>query len=379
MGITYWVHHQYQIDIEIPRSPPPEPSASPLISIIVPARNEARNIRKCLFALTSQTYPNIEIIVVDDRSSDETPRILGELQAGIHEKSSTGLKPLVNIVQGKLLPEGWAGKPHALHQGYLHASGSWLCFIDADTFARPELIASAFLAANHLQADLLSMLTDQELGSFWEKTILPIVFTALSVGFPAQRVNDPSKPDAIANGQFILIRRAVYERVGGHEAIRSEIAEDKALAAQVKGAGYRLVLGDGRSLARTRMYTSFSEIWEGWTKNIYLGLRDRVWLLAFGGLVGLIGALVLPVWSFLSIAWALRGGEWMAYLAAMAALGLWGYLLYHRIRICRAMRISPAYAFTLPLGAFIFTMMMLASAYYVLSGKGVTWRGRSYS
>jgi chlorobactene glucosyltransferase len=377
--ITYWIHHQYQIDIIVSKSSPPDSSTAPLISIIIPARNEARNIRRCLDALSSQTYPNMEIVVVDDRSTDATPQILEDFMPGSHDKHPGERFSPLTVVHGADLPQGWAGKPHALTQGYEVAKGDWLCFIDADTFANPDLIASTFQAASKRQADLLTILTFQDLISFWEKVILPLVFTALSVGFPAKQVNDPEKPDAIANGQFILIRRVVYESIGGHRAIRAEIAEDKALAALVKGNGYRLVLGDGRDLARTRMYTSLPEIWEGWTKNIYLGLKDRVWLLAFGAVVALIGALVLPLWTLLNLFWIMSGGNWMAYLAALEAVAVWIHLLYNRIQVCRAMEIPAGYAFSLPLGAFIFTMMMFTSAYNVLSGKGVTWRGRSYS
>ena len=208
---------------------------------------------------------------------------------------------------------------------------------------------------------------------------MPLVFTALSVGFPADRVNDPSKPDAIANGQFILIRRSVYDSVGGHQAIRGEIAEDKALAVLVKGSGYHLVLGDGRQVAQTRMYTSFPEIWEGWTKNIYLGLQDRLWLLGIGALIGLVGALALPLWTVLSFARAGSSGSWMAGLAAAQSLLVWSYLVYQRVKACRALHINSWYALTLPLGALVFTLMMFTSTYKVLTGQGITWRGRSYS
>ena len=377
--VTYWIHNQSQIELKIEKSQPRDRTEAPLISIIIPARNEARNIRRCLESINSQTYPNLELIVVDDRSTDATPQILDEFVAASGEESSHGKSPSHTIVHGGDLPKGWAGKPHALTQGYSHAKGDWLCFIDADTFAGPDLLSSTFQAADLLQADLLTLLTFQELSSFWEKVILPLVFTALSVGFPAKRVNDPEQPDAIANGQFILIRRSVYDAVGGHRAVRSEIAEDKALASLVKRNGFRLVLGDGRTLSRTRMYTSLEEIWEGWTKNIYLGLQDRLWLLVIGALVALIGALILPLWTILTLIWIASGGGWMAYLAALESLGVWIFLLSYRIQACRVLEISPGYAFTLPLGAFIFTLMMFTSAYNVLSGKGVTWRGRTYS
>lgn len=209
----YLLHSRYQLKIVIPAGVPAPPNPAELISVIVPARNEARNIRRCVLALLTQTYPNYEIIVVDDRSSDETPLILASLQQEHPER--------MQVVAGGELPPGWAGKPHALYLGTRQARGDWLCFVDADTFATPDLLTAAFISAQAQQADLFTLLTDQELGSFWEKALLPLVFTALSFGFPAEQVNDPRRPQAIANGQFILIRRSVYTAVGGHTAIRN--------------------------------------------------------------------------------------------------------------------------------------------------------------
>lgn len=370
-----WIHNQYGIDISIPPSSPNPDLQQPLISVIVPARNEARNIRRSIEALAAQSYQNLELIVVDDGSTDATPQILKQLQEAPKPDSS----PEITIINGSALPPGWAGKPHALHQGFQAAQGEWLCFVDADTFANPDLIASTYQAATNLGADMLTILTDQDLGSFWEKVIMPLVFTALSVGFPARRVNDPQKTDAIANGQFILIRRQVYQAVGGHAAVHDQIAEDKALAVLVKGSGFHLVLGDGRELARTRMYTSLPEIWEGWVKNIYLGMQDRPWLLLLGAITGFVAALALPLWTILSLAWLAQGGGWIAVLVAAESLILWGYLLYNRSQVNQAMDISFWYALTLPLGALIFTAMMVTSAYNVYSGRGVTWRGRRYT
>ncbi len=375
MIIVRWIHSQYGLDISIPPSSPTPEEVQPLISVIVPARNEARNIRRSIEALAAQSYQNLELIVVDDGSTDATPQILKQLQEAPKADSS----PEITIINGAALPPGWAGKPHALHQGFQASQGEWLCFVDADTFANPDLIASTYQAATNLGADMLTILTDQELGSFWEKVIMPLVFTALSVGFPARRVNDPQKADAIANGQFILIRRQVYQAVGGHAAVRDQIAEDKALAVLVKGSGFHLVLGDGRELVRTRMYTSLPEIWEGWVKNIYLGMQDRPWLLLLGAITGFVAALVLPLWTILSLAWVAQGGGWIAALVAAESLILWGYLLYNRNQVNQAMHISFWYGLTLPLGALIFTAMMVTSAYNVYSGRGVTWRGRRYT
>ncbi len=371
--VTWLVHSRGGLEIVVdPQADPLKPPIlehPPLISVIVPARNEGRNIRRCLQALLVQTYPNYEIIVVDDRSTDETPLILSELAKG---------DPHLQVIHGSELPAGWAGKPHALVQGAAAAHGEWLCFMDADTFASPELLWSTYHLAIKYDADMFSILTDQELGSFWERAILPLVFLGLSFGFPAKRVNDPTKPDAISNGQFILIQRKVYDRIGGHTSVKDRVDEDKAIAILVKHAGFRLVLADGRKVASTRMYTSLPEMWEGWTKNIYLGLLDRLWLLLLGAILGLIVSFVLPLWLLGGLFWLTSTGGLMAAVVAGEAIVLWGYLLWKRLQACRAFGIPGRYAFTFPLGALIFTAMMLTSAFNVLSGHGVIWKGRRY-
>jgi chlorobactene glucosyltransferase len=228
---------------------------------------------------------------------------------------------------------------------------------------------------------MFTVMTRQVLGSFWEKVVMPLVMTALSVGFSPRKVNDPKRRDAIANGQFILIRRSAYDAVGGHERIKDQIVEDKALSENVKWSGHRLVVADGAQVVSTRMYTSLPEMWEGWTKNIYLGLRDRPSLLllgAFGATLALIAALFLPVWPLLGLMWYFNGGGWMAVTVIVKSLIVWGVLIYARYRVAKNMGISGWYAFTTPLGAGVFAAMMLTSAWKVISGQGVTWRGRKY-
>ena len=245
----------------------------------------------------------------------------------------------------------------------------------------PEALASCYWRAISTGADLFTMLTRQVTGTFWEKGILPLVVTALSVGFPPREVNDPTRRVAVANGQFILIRRDVYTAVGGHERIKEEIVEDKALAELVKWSGYRLIMADGRLMASTRMYTSLPQMWEGWTKNIYLGLRDRpknIFLGAFGGVILVLAALLLPIWPILGLTWYLNGGGWLAMAVIAEGLSLWTAVFYARAGVAHAMGISRWYALTTPLGAAIFAAMMLTSAWKVISGSGVTWRGRRY-
>lgn len=371
--ISWLVHRRNGMEIVVdPKADPGAPALSvepALISVIIPARDEERNIRSCVQALFIQTYPNFELIVVDDRSSDETDNILFEL-----EKADARL----HIIHGSEMPPGWAGKPHALVQGAAAARGEWLCFMDADTFALPGLLWSTYRLAVKHEADMFSILTDQVLGSFWERTILPLVFLGLSFGFPAERVNDPTKPDAISNGQFILIKRSVYDQVGGHTAVKDRVDEDKAIAILVKRTNHRLLLADGRKVAQTRMYTSLPEMWEGWTKNIYLGLLDKLWLLLFGALLGLLVSIVLPFWLIGGLAWLTTGGGVAALVVTGEAGLLWGHLLWKRLQACREFGIPAGYAFTFPLGALIFTAMMLASAFNVISGRGVLWKGRRY-
>lgn len=369
--IIYWLHNQYHLDIVV--EPIPPPIHTPLISVCIPARNEERNIRACVEAMLAQDYPNLEVIVLDDRSSDSTPLILAEIAS---------LDSRLHPISGSDLPRGWAGKPHALVQASDNARGEWLCFVDADTFAAPQTLSSCYGKAIETKADMFTIMTFQVLGSFWEKVIMPLVLTALSVGFSPHKVNDPNRKDAIANGQFILIKRTTYDAIGGYESVKDQIVEDKAIAERVKWNGYRLIVADGMRITRTRMYTSLSEMWEGWTKNIYLGLRDQPSLLilgAFGALIAIIAALFLPVWPLTGIIWYMQGGGRLAGWVIIQSILLWSLLIRERAKVARKLEISPSYAFTIPLGAGVFAAMMLASTWKVLSGKGVTWKGRVYS
>jgi chlorobactene glucosyltransferase len=370
IAIVTWLHNQHRLDVVV--APIPAPQAAPRISVIVPARNEARNIQRCVECLLGQNYPNFELIVLDDRSTDETAALLR-----VYAARDTRLK----VLSGVELPSGWAGKPHALYQAARAAGGEWLCFVDADTFPGPQALASVFAGAQETGADLFTIMTRQEVESFWERVILPVVFTALSVGFSPRKVNDPRRQDAIANGQFIFIRRSVYEAIGGHATLKNSIAEDKDLAVLVKRSGYRLVVADGRQVAQTRMYTSLPEMWEGWTKNIFLGLNGSAGLLLLGVLgafLSLVAALALPVWLLAGLVWwgvAPASGAWL--VASEAAL-LWAYLIFWRVLVLRDMKIPGWYAFTIPLGAGLFAVMLFASTWKVLSGQGVTWKGRKY-
>jgi len=240
-----------------------EPEDEPLVSIIVPARNEERNIRRCVTSLLEQDYPNFEVIVVDDGSTDATAAIVLDLQ---HQHPRGARLRIIHVPD---LPPGWAGKPYALHTGALAARGSWFLFTDADTCHAPPALRAALASAQRRGAALFSLGTAQELPGFWERVLMPIAFMGITALYPSRAVENPRTSVAIANGQFLLLRHDAYEHVGGYAAphLRLSVVEDRDMAMTIKRAGYRLQLADGRRLVHVRMYQGLRETWRGWERT----------------------------------------------------------------------------------------------------------------
>ena len=218
-----------------PSRPPPDAEE---VAVIVPARNEAHQVSLCLRSLLAQEWPRLRVVCVDDRSEDATFAVASAIQ-----------DPRLTVVRGEVLPPGWLGKNHANAQGVLRAGDAkWLLFTDADTEHEPSALPAAMAAAREHRADLFTLLTRVRAESFWERALLPHVLGAVIAAFPLRKVNDPRSKIAIANGQYLLIRREVYEKVGGHAAIRDRVADDLELARLVKGGGHRLRAENGRGL-----------------------------------------------------------------------------------------------------------------------------------
>ena len=346
----------------------------PLVSIIVPMRNEKRNARHCIESLISQNYPNFEVIVVDDMSKDNTLNILKDL-ASQHGN--------LEVIEGNPPPEGWVGKNHALWQGVKWAKGDWLLFVDADTTSEPYMLNSVVRYVEENKIDMLSISPFQVLGTFWERVAQPIIITSIHYVLSQKKINDPKSKIAAANGQFILIRRSVYEALGGHSAIKDRIVEDFAMARLVKSSGYRLIVMIGKKLMRARMYTNLGEIWEGWTKNLFPGLSRRKW--KWGRLVFFIVVLlawgiippILFVWSFVNVVF---GGVHtpVSLLILAESIFLLILIIYNGWQVTRIFAIPRYYSFTFPLGTAVLIAIMLSSAYRVASGVGVTWKERVY-
>ncbi len=347
----------------LPRASDAAPSrGGALVSVLVPARDEERGVGACLASLSAQTYPDLEIIAVDDGSTDRTPALLAEA-------ARRDLRVRVVRVAGP--PPGWIGKSFALDAGVVGARGRWLCFTDADTVHAPESIARAVGFAEARGLALLSLTSRQLTRSFWERVIQPVVFGLLDQWFPLERVNDPASPLAAANGIFILVDRETYHAAGGHRAVAGEVLEDVALARRVKAGGGRIAFVDGADLVAAWMYPDLAAIRRGWTKNLYR-LRGRRPLAALASLVELGVTLVWPAVGCLA---ALAGPPGSGWLAA-AGLGLvLGAEVPFRARRGEDPRWSP----TAPLGAALVAVFLLESAVRDWLGLGVRWKDRRYT
>ncbi len=353
------------------------PRVHPRVSIIVPVRNEERNITRCLNSLLAQDYPSYEILVVDDGSTDGTNAILEKI-AQTHPQSER-----FRVLHLHELPDGWAGKPHALHEGSLHTSGDFMLFTDADTYHAPETLRLVVSRAEERNLDLLSLGTTQELPSFWERVTMPMAFLGISIQYPLSKINDPRSPLALANGQYLLIRRSVYEGLDGYNRpeMRHTLVDDLDLARLVKGAGFTLEIADGRHLVSVRMYQSLHEVWEGWGKNIYLGNRGGLFL-TITQIVGLpvvsILPFFIPLWFWLSPPPDRKSMKDVGEASVLSFLEL-GPLLAYRLWLDKEMNIPWYFALTHPLAGLLFTAMLAQSTWRIVTRKGVDWRGRRYA
>ncbi len=349
----------------------PAHSKTPHVTIVLPARNEARNIRRCVVSLLAQSYANVDIIVVDDGSTDATPQILAELQQQY---------PRLIVVQSEDLPPGWAGKPHALATGAAYASRyfgdeeeSWLLFTDADTMHRPGALAWAVGEGERFHADLLSVLTQQEYADRWNHIILPVVFMGITAQYPPARVANPRRHLAIANGQYLLIRRTVYDRIGGFAspALRGTVLDDRDLAAIVKASGGTVTLLDGRDMVSVCMYRSLAEAWRGWGKNAYAGSRG-------GPLFFALMALGLPIGTVLPYVLTLIGLVSRKRALLLAGSAQVAAIMAYRWQLDRQLGHARLWGWTHPVGSAVLTALLGRVAWRQATRRGVEWSGRTY-
>lgn len=352
-------------------APAPVGGQAPLITMIVPVRDEEANIGPCLHSLLAQDYPTdrMRIIVVDDHSADRTAAIVGSLAAQY---------PQVTLCTTPPLPPRWIGKSHACWIGARAAApeSQFLCFIDADVWGEPELLSSALRVAVAQRLDLLSLAPRQELKSFAERLILPCGLILLSFVQDLRQVQARTGADVTATGQFMLIRRDAYEAVGGHAAVANVICEDLEFARRLKRSGRSVLLMNGERVLSARMYTGWRTLWPGLAKNLVdtLGGPGTTLMVALAAVTLAWAAVAIPLIDAAAWAAGVPGAAAalaMALTGSAAAFGLHiAATFYFRIPFC--------YGLLFPLGYTTGALMALDSVRRRLSGR-VSWKGRIYS
>ena len=331
-------------------------TTSEAISAIVPARDEEASVAACIESLAAQ--PEIaEIIAVNDQSGDRTLAILRKLASRI---------PRLKVVDAPEPPPGWVGKNHAVWLGAQQASGNWLLFTDADAVLEEGAATKALALAKEHESSLVSFSPEQLLETWYEKALIPFVYVRLAQKFSFDQVNDPASPVAAANGQFLMVTRETYFAAGGHAAVNGEVLEDVALARRIKAAGCKIWFGYSAGAVRVRMYRSFSAMWEGWKKNLFLlmgGTTGAVfsefesafpWMIAVIFLIGI----KVPIAVFLA-----------AVLLLLRQLSYGQALVRNQFHFKLIMYYLPA--------VFLYAAALWASHESYAKGK-ISWKGREY-
>lgn len=340
------------------------PQRPPVISFLVPARNEAATIRETVQHLLAQNYPSFELIVLDDGSSDRTAQFA---------RTAGGEDPRFILVEGGAgdPPPGWAGKNWACQRLASHAQGEILIFTDADVRWEPAAASALVALMERSGADLLTVWPTQRAVSAAERLVVPLVDFAIFAYLPLVAVHYlPFAAFAAANGQCMAWRREAYGRVGGHEAVKGTVLEDVKMARLAKSKGLRLRMAQGNKLLRCRMYHNWDEVRDGFAKNLLAGHGDS---LAFLGLSTLFHWMVfLGPWLWLMLGWiplAQPGWPWWPLGLLAAGMGL-------RAMIAVASGQRAEDALQMPASVLLMTIIAAQAARWRFRG-GPQWKGRS--
>lgn len=353
-----------------PLVPQAAPERAPKVTIIIPARNEEKNIARCLDHLSKQDYPDFTLVAVDDRSSDQTPQIL----ARYRETSRVPLK----VVRIEKLPPGWTGKNHAMFAGFRAADGEWILFTDADTTHAPQSLSTAMATALAQGLDFLTLAPETESVSFWEKTVQPLAVSSIAFWFDPIKVNDAKSGVVLANGQFILVKKSSYEKVGGNESVKSETVEDVELARKFRQAGLSVQFLDGTRLYRTRMYSSLKEIRAGWTRIFTHLFNKNSWAIAHKIVLFLAFSLSPFVVLALEKCWWLAGSARFDGLLLGLSAGLCAFIVLVRFIGNKMLKTNPWYAFLHPLASLVMIWILSACLYRIAFKRPSLWRGDAH-
>ena len=349
-----------------PRRDSQIPAPAPLISVLIPARDEEANIATCLESLQKQDYPNFEILVLDDNSSDNTASIVSQIAADDNR---------IRLFRGEPLPEDWAGKPFACYQLAQRARGSWLLFVDADTIHAPHMLRSMLALALRLKPSLLSGFPRQLATSLPQKIAIPVLYFIILSWCPLWWLQRSKKPKpSLAIGQFLLFPREAYWRIGGHRAVQSRILEDVWMGVEITRSGGQHIAVDLSPVVSCNMYRNVGAMWEGFIKWVY-----SVAALSPAALAGMIAAAyafyLAPFYSLWNELFVLKApSDWRVIIIFQVAT-----ILFMRWLIDKRFK-GPLVSFLLhPLGlSFLFLAALYAGAQRVV-GSGVRWKNRLYS
>lgn len=338
--------------------PPLRGAAAPSVSIIVAARNEERHIEPAVRSLLAQTYPSLELIVVDDRSDDATPRILSGL-AAVHAR--------LRIVRVDALPDGWLGKNNALQAGAAAAGGELLLFADADVVMESDAVARAVRLLAAERADHVAVAPDLVLPTWPLALVVNYFMMWFLLWLRAWRARNPRSTAFIGIGAFNLVRAAAFDRVGGFSRIPLRPDDDIMLGKLLKREGFRQLLASADGVVRVEWYRNLRELSHGFRKNAFAGMNYSAWR-AVGAAAG--GA-ALCVWPFIAV-WITSGAErgWYAAAAVAQMIAYAGPAFVHRSR--------PWLALLYPVAAVIFVTILLAAVVRTLRRGGIEWRGTFY-
>lgn len=336
-------------------------TAWPSVAVIVPAKDEASAIQRSLDSVLASDYPALQVVAVDDRSTDTTGALMN--QVAVRDETHGRLR----VLHVKELPEGWLGKPHAMALAAAEVSSDWLLFTDADVMFAPDAIRLAVAYATQSGADHLVLYPTMILHGWAERMLIAFFQSVSAWAARPWKIADPlAKGDYIGVGAFNLIRRPVYEALGGYMELRMEVLEDMRLGYRVKRAGYAQRAVFGKDMARIRWAESAWGILQNLTKNMYAAFRFRT-LLVLGACAGL---LILCVTPFVSLMFA-GPSRWAGVVTLVA-------LLLLNLRYWRQTEISPAYLLLFPVSTLLFLITILRSMILALWRGGVLWRGTLY-
>lgn len=360
----FWTTYGLKVaygDLQLPwlKDFPPSPGVDcPKISVIFAARNEQEKLPAALATLVAIDYPDLEIIAVDDRSTDCTAQILDDFATN---------HPRLKVVHIRELRKGWLGKPHALQTGYEHSSGELLVFTDADVKFQPDALRRVVTLFRQRNLDHLALLGDVERSDFWDTVLISFFSMGFQLATDPHNVSNPNSRSYVGVGAFQMLHRAAYEGSGTHRRLAMEVVDDMKLGKIAKLSGFRSGVAVATGYISVAWHLGLNNLVRGVEKNFFAGAQFRVSVV----LLQIAGLLVMNVLPFAGL---LFGHGWIQIFAAIAVL----IAVCFHLGVDVVMGVSPLYCLTLPLGATIFAYMILRSTIVTLRQGGIVWRGTFY-